>query len=139
MKPANTFPSVGLLRKPSIEAVVPITTMAQTNSSPRRRWTMPPFFTEGATAARTQAGPPAHTWLRRSQPAAAPGRPRPAPPQAPQSARREDDGVRGGHAEGDERPDPEEDPPGPYDPAADKARSHHVQDGDARSKERPEE
>ncbi len=44
-----------------------------------------------------------------------------------------------GHAERDERPDPEEDSAGVGDLAADKSRSPHVHDGDERPKERPDE
>src|SRR6266481_1028558 len=65
-----------------------------------------------------------------------PGR---APLQAPQSARREDDGEEPGHAERDQGPDPEKDPAGVGDPAADKSRPPHVDDKDAQSTNRPEE
>src|SRR5882672_4764756 len=86
MKPANTFPSVGLLRNPRIEAVNPITIVAQTNSSPLRRWMVPPFFTDRATAPRTMASPPAAMWIGKSMLAltiASHGRHRPAPSRAP--------------------------------------------------------
>src|SRR5215218_9993259 len=67
MRPVNTFPSVGLLRNPRIEALKPMTSMAQTNSSPLRRWMVPPFFTTRATAPRTMASPPAAMWIGRSR------------------------------------------------------------------------
>jgi len=64
----------------------------------------------------------------------------PAPLQAPQSAHREDDGEERGHAERDERPDEEEGSAGIGDVAADAdTLPHHVDDGDAQPKERPEE
>src|SRR5215470_3671462 len=63
----------------------------------------------------------------------------PAPWQAPQAARREDAGEDRGHAEREERPDPEEDSAGVGDPAADKSRPPHVHDKNAQPKERPEE
>ena len=60
------------------------------------------------------------------------------PLQAPQSARREDDGEDRSHAEREERPDEEEGSAGLGDAAADAdTLSHHVDDGDARTKERP--
>src|SRR3989442_2610134 len=102
MKPANTFPSVGLLRNPSIEAVNPMTIMAQTKSRPLRRWMVPPFFTDRATAPRTMASPPAAMWIGKSMltlTIASRGRPRLAPLRAPQSARREGDGGDRRHAE----------------------------------------
>ena len=57
MKPANTFPSVGLLRNPRIEASMPMTSMAQTNSSPLRRWMVPPFFANKAVNAEHHGEP----------------------------------------------------------------------------------
>ena len=64
----------------------------------------------------------------------------PAPWQAPQSARREDDGEERGHAERDERPDEEEASAGIGDAAGDAdTLPLHVEDGDGQRKERPEE
>src|SRR5882762_606791 len=63
-----------------------------------------------------------------------------APLQAPQSARREDEGEDPGHAERVKRPDEQEGRAGLGDLAAKNAsRSHHVDDGHARRKERPDE
>jgi len=73
---------------------------------------------------------------RRSKQTELPGLP---PSQAPQSARREDDGEGRGHAEREERPDPKKDSAGVGDPAADKSRSPHVDDKDAQPTDRPEE
>ena len=46
--------------------MAPMTSMAQTNSSPLRRWVVPPFFTIKATAPRTIASPPAAMWIGKS-------------------------------------------------------------------------
>src|SRR5215471_511340 len=62
----------------------------------------------------------------------------PAPWQAPQPARREDDGEERGHAERDGRPDEEEGSAGIGDLGA-KTRPLHVEDGNQQPKERPEE
>ena len=63
-----------------------------------------------------------------------------APSQAPQSARREDEGEDPSHAERVKRPDEQEGWGGLGDLAAKNAsRSHHVDDGPARRKERPDE
>src|SRR5712664_3931371 len=107
---------------------------------------VPPFFTDRATAPRTMASPPAAIWIDKSM--------RPpqtsnsseqtelsglTPLQAPQSTRREDGRERPGHAERDERPDPEKDSAGVGDPTANKSRSPHVEDKDAQRTGRPEE
>ena len=60
-----------------------------------------------------------------------------APSQAPQSARREDDGEERGHAHREECPD-EEETPAAGGPEADTLPSH-VDDGDAHQQERREE
>src|SRR5262249_10549994 len=62
-----------------------------------------------------------------------------APSQAPQSARREDEGEGRGHAERDERPNPEKNSTGIADPAADKSWPPHVDDKDAQPRDRAEE
>ena len=59
--------------------------------------------------------------------------------QAPQSAHGEDYGEERGHAERDERPHEEERSAGVGDPAAGKSCPPHVDDGDARRKERRDE
>ncbi len=59
--------------------------------------------------------------------------------QAPQSARREDEGEERGHFERDERPDEEEDSAGIGDVAAGESRPPHVDDRETRRKERPDE
>ena len=58
---------------------------------------------------------------------------------APKSARPEDDGEDRGHAERDERPDPEKDSAGVDDPAADKSRPPHVGERDDGPKKRSQE
>jgi hypothetical protein len=61
----------------------------------------------------------------------------PAPWQAPQSAHREDEREKRGHAEHDERPDEEEASAGISDAARySNAFPHHVDDGDAHPKKR---
>src|SRR5216684_6861387 len=63
-----------------------------------------------------------------------------APLRAPQSACREDEGEHPSHAERVKRPDEQEGWAGLGDLAAKNAsRSHHVDDGHARRKERPDE
>ena len=63
----------------------------------------------------------------------------PAPWQAPQTARREDEGEERGHAERDQRPD-EEEASGRIGDARDAdTLPLHVEDGDTQPKEREEE
>jgi len=59
--------------------------------------------------------------------------------QVPQSAGREEDGEDRGHADREERPDPEEFSAGVGDPAADKSHSPHMDVGNGRPKERRDE
>jgi len=68
------------------------------------------------------------------------GLPGPAPLQAPESARREDEGEYSSHAERVKRPDEQEISVGLRELAAKNAsRSHHVDDRHAQRKERSEE
>lgn len=61
------------------------------------------------------------------------------PSQVPESARREDDGEDCGHADREERPDPEEFSAGVGDPAAYKSYPSHVDVGNGRPKQRRDE
>jgi hypothetical protein len=78
-----------------------------------------------------------HPCLRRAFPRSVVGLSGLAPFQGPQSARREGDGEKRGHAEREERPDEEESSAGLGDLATD-ALARHVDDEDAPSKKRPE-
>src|SRR5438128_3790664 len=60
-----------------------MTSMAQTNSSPLRRWMVPPFLTNRATAPRRMASPPAATWIGRSMRPRSYEQPRTGPSVAP--------------------------------------------------------
>src|SRR5215471_19761182 len=91
----------------------------------------------GARAPQRAFGALARLFLFRAGPAI--GLSGPAPLQAPQAARREDDGDGRGHAERDEGPNPEKNSTGIGDPAADKSRPPHVDDKDAQPSDRPEE
>src|SRR5438105_15924995 len=98
---------------------------------------VPPFFANRATAPKNNQSrargnvdgqqhlPSSNDRPRRSRVSGL------APLQAPQSARREDGGDGRGHAERDERQNPEKDSTGVGDPAADKSRPLHMEDKDA--------
>src|ERR1051326_1678874 len=108
MKTAKTF-SLGVLRNPRIEPVLPMASMAATNSNPARRWMSPPFFVNRAIAPRMIASPPAVMWIAKSM--------RPPPllfdravlvrPKVSQSTNPENDGKQPADAQRHERPDKE--------------------------------
>src|SRR6266478_8318932 len=117
---------------PRTDAVIPIVSMEQTNSCPLRRCTLAPCRARRATAPRIMARACATMCTCNNMADFVPrklseirvvGLPGLTLLQAPQSARREDDGEGRGHAERDERPDPEKDSAGVGDPAANKSGS----------------
>jgi hypothetical protein len=66
MGAATALVAAALRRDSRIEAVVPMTSMAQTNSRLLPRWMIPPSLTVRATAPRRMAIPPAAMWIGKS-------------------------------------------------------------------------